>query len=74
MTAIIKGITLRRKNNDRPFLTKLLDISCLDSDQLKVGTIITTKTGMKYKVVEILNIDFTNSDIELLVKDINIGT
>lgn len=68
MITVIKGITLRKKG-ELPFLTKLIDTSCIDSDSLKVGSIITIKNERRYKVVEILHIDLINEDIELLVEE-----
>lgn len=70
MITTIKGITLRYKNN-KPFLTKLLDTSSFDSNHLKVGSVITIKSGTKYRVIEILYIDLVNNDIELLVEELN---
>lgn len=69
MTTFIKGITLRFKNG-KPFLTKLLSTSCVDSYQLKVGSIITTNAKVQYKVIEILYIDLNSQDIELVVEEI----
>lgn len=69
MTTFIKGITLRFKNG-KPFLTKLLNTSCIDNNQLKVGSIITTNAKVQYKVVEILCIDLNTQDIELIVEEV----
>lgn len=69
MTTFIKGITLRFKNG-KPFLTKLLNTSCVDSYQLKVGSIITTNAKVQYRVIEIMYIDLNTQDIELIVEEI----
>lgn len=45
MTTFIKGITLRY-DNQLPFLTKLLDTSCVDTPHLKIGSIITNAKGI----------------------------
>ena len=50
-------------------MTKLLTFSCVDSDEIKVGSIITTQNGNKYIVNEIIGINLNTGDIELLVKN-----
>ena len=69
MTTFIKGITLRYEGG-KPFLTKLLDTSCVDSLHLQKGSIITTNNGSKYKVLDISLVDLANQDIILIVEDI----
>lgn len=73
MVTVIKGMTLRKKG-EMPFLTKLIDTSAIDSDSLKVGSIITIKNERRYKVIDILYIDLVNEDIELLVEEIDYGS
>lgn len=73
MITVIKGMTLRKKN-ELPFLTKLIDTSSIDSDKLEIGSIITIKNGRRYKVIDILYIDLINGDIELLVEEIDYGS
>lgn len=73
MITVIKGMTLR-KENELPFLTKLIDTSSIDSDKLEIGSIITIKNGRRYKVIDILYIDLINGDIELLVEEIDYGS
>lgn len=73
MVTVIKGMTLRKKG-EMPFLTKLIDTSAIDSDNLKVGSIITIKNERRYKVIDILYIDLVNEDIELLVEEIDYGS
>lgn len=69
MTTFIKGITLRY-DNQLPFLTKLLDTSCVNTPHLKIGSIITNAKGDKFRVLKILYIDLENQDIELVVEDV----
>lgn len=73
MITVIKGMTLR-KENELPFLTKLIDTSSIDSDKLEIGSIITIKNGRRYKVIDILYIDLINGDIELLVEEVDYGS
>lgn len=67
--ATIKGMNLRYERNALPFMTKLLTFSCVDSDEIKVGSIITTQNRNKYIVNEIIGINLNTGDIELLVEN-----
>lgn len=66
----IKGMNLRYERNAKPFMTKLLTFSCLDSHEIKIGSIITAQNGTKYVVNEIISINLMTSDIELLVNEL----
>lgn len=68
--ATIKGMNLRYERNALPFMTKLLTCSCLDSDEIKVGSVITIQNGTRYVVNEIISINLRTSDIELLVNEL----
>lgn len=68
--ATIKGMTLRLKRNALPFMSKLLTFSSLDSNEIKVGSIITIQNGTRYVVNEIIAINLSTSDIELLVNEL----
>lgn len=68
--ATIKRMNLRYERNALPFMTKLLTFSCLDSDEIKVGSVITIQNGTRYVINEIISINLRTSDIELLVNEL----
>lgn len=66
----INSIQLRYKREDKPFSVMLLNTNDINTENLQIGSIITSAINAKYKVIEILYINLQETTIDLLVEKI----
>lgn len=72
MYITINGIRLYKRNEDKAFCEKLLDINSFDGMKIEIGTIVTTAIGSKYEVIKIKSIDLNTACIEVVVREMYI--